>query len=97
MQYIVDRVLRQARAGVQDRDAPREARRRRRRQQAVGAPESSPARVEVRLNFCAVVSIYSCIRNGTSYPWDGPALDYRRREAVTDHIRSKRDGPGALA
>ena len=58
VQYIVDRFLRQARAGVQDRDAPREARRRRRRQQAVGAPESSPERVEVRLNFYVRCSKY---------------------------------------
>ena len=32
-----------------------------------------------------------------SYPRDGPAPDYRRREAVPDRIRSKRDRPGALA
>ena len=33
----------------------------------------------------------------TSYSRDGPAPDYRRREAVPDRTRPKRDGSGALA
>ena len=32
----------------------------------------------------------------TSYSRDGPAPDYRRREAVPDRIRPKRDESGAL-